>query len=1114
MIVSNWDKERLLRSSVLAGFAAALFATAPVMAQEPEQTDSDEEEEEAASSGDDRIVVTGSRLRRDEFSSAAPIQVISGDVSRDIGLVSPDVILQDATVTQGQQIDGSFAGFVLDNGPGSSTVDLRGLGANRSLILVNGRRLAPSGVEGAPSSPSVNVLPGTIVDRYELLLDGASSVYGSDAVAGVVNVILQQDFDGLEVNAFTSQTEDGGAEQNTISASWGINSDRGFAGFAIEYRTQENQQRRDRDWSSTCLQDVEITETGEIRTLRLDDNFGNDLMPPTVCERPRLVGRVSVPILGSVYANSEANFLAPNGNLYPGFSESNYLSIGGQGGTIGIDSNGDGVNDVLFEDYSPNGTEEWLSGDVLPENENFNFFTYGEYESDLFGGTTFFYEALYSNLQVRQFGVGSGGAAQLFPVVPGSNPYNICNPNGFGVDCGVAFDNFFLSQAYSDNFQRIVGVPSAAFFGAFARGPIGPADVQPIVRVQGDRNTTNVEIAQTRMLTGFRGDLPMLNFGPVRDWQYEVTYSYSRSVGDSSRMGVRDDLLAYSLNTSAIDPATGNVVCGEDSNGDGIPDGFDLSGNACVPINMFAPSLYNGGEAGDFATQAERDYVFGDRSFNTIYEQSVFTAFANGTIFELPAGEVPLAIGFEYREDVIESNASDIAARGLLFGFFQDSGASGSKDLYEGFAEVELPIFAGQPFAYEANLNLSARYTEEEFFGSAWTWSAKGDYRPVEWLLLRGTAGTSFRAPNVREQFVAAQSGFNNALGDPCLVPQAAYTSDPLNPAAGSTYDPSADPRDPQTLENCRLAGLDPTTFGVVNGTPSATGTVSAEVIFGGTTDIDPETSLSFSGGFVVEQPWFDQFDLTFGATYWSIEIEDALIEPSSQFIVNDCYVLQPNQSSGFCSRVQRGPDGFIDVVRAQPINLNEEVRSGIDFNMLIEDDFVLFERSLDVSLDLRATHLMEVETLLIDDVGNSDVDDFVGSFGYAEWNGQATLAARFEDFRVTWNTRYIGEVGQFEEGIDGFSNVAAGGSSTCLGAAFGDVDCRDYAEADAYFRHDMSVAYVADTWNLVVGVRNLLDEDPPFVNSTEVTTNVNAPVGVGYDLQGRRFFASISKQF
>lgn len=164
MIVSNWDKERLLRSSVLAGFAAALFATAPVMAQEPEETDAEEEEE--ASAGDDRIVITGSRLRRNEFTSASPIQVINAEVATLEGLVDTAEILQSASVAAGSfQLNNQFGGFVVEGGTGINSISLRGLGAQRSLVLLNGRRPGPAGTRGQVSGFDLNVIPRVILQR-------------------------------------------------------------------------------------------------------------------------------------------------------------------------------------------------------------------------------------------------------------------------------------------------------------------------------------------------------------------------------------------------------------------------------------------------------------------------------------------------------------------------------------------------------------------------------------------------------------------------------------------------------------------------------------------------------------------------------------------------------------------------------------------------------------------------------------------------------------------------------------------------------------------------------------------------------------------------------------
>ena len=162
------------------------------------------------------IVVTGSRLKRDTYSSPSPLQVLDTETENEAGLFDPSQILQRSESAAGQQIDATFQGFVLDNGPGSTTLNLRGLGADRTLILINGRRLAPAGVEGAPTNPSLNLLPGLLIDRYDLLLDGASSVYGSDAVAGVTNVIMRKDFDGFEVSASGDINPMGGGEDYQV----------------------------------------------------------------------------------------------------------------------------------------------------------------------------------------------------------------------------------------------------------------------------------------------------------------------------------------------------------------------------------------------------------------------------------------------------------------------------------------------------------------------------------------------------------------------------------------------------------------------------------------------------------------------------------------------------------------------------------------------------------------------------------------------------------------------------------------------------------------------------------------------------------------------------------
>jgi len=203
-----------LRRRLAAGIALSMsLAVSPQLlaqnADEDEATEQEqiEEAEEAEADVLDEVTVTGSRVVRDTFSSISPLQVIDGEVARDLGLVDTAALLRQTTVVQGQQFTtglSTSAGLLTDSGPGSSTASLRGLDAGRTLVLVNGRRLAPAGVGGAPSNPDLNLVPGTLIQRVDVLLDGASSVYGSDAVAGVVNIIMRTDFDGLQLDWYRS----------------------------------------------------------------------------------------------------------------------------------------------------------------------------------------------------------------------------------------------------------------------------------------------------------------------------------------------------------------------------------------------------------------------------------------------------------------------------------------------------------------------------------------------------------------------------------------------------------------------------------------------------------------------------------------------------------------------------------------------------------------------------------------------------------------------------------------------------------------------------------------------------------------------------------------------
>ncbi len=510
----------LLRArSLFALLAASSLLSAPVLAQDDDDSDSSETAGQTLTErqrATDEVVVTGSRLQRDTYSSISPLQVISGQVSREIGLIDPSTILQESTAASGVQIDLTFQGFVLDNGPGATTIDLRGLGAGRTLVLINGRRISPAGVEGAPVSPDTQLIPGSMVQQYEVLLDGASSVYGSDAVAGVVNVILRKDFDGLELEAFSSIPADdySAGMVNSVNAAWGYNGDRGFIGVGFEYEDVEPITLDDRDWTRGCRTHYEITESGEIRTQGLADNFDFN-MRPDPCVRTGLVGRffeAGTGGLGSVYYTpGESNTGIPN------FSDSSLYSVP-------ISVGADGFNSVNFIDYSTNGNAQFAH--IIPDIQSYSAIAYGEYTFAGESNITPYFELGYAGRET--FSRGDG--AQFFPTVPGNNPFNPCNPvsNPDGVDCGLAHDAILADPAYEAAFIDFYtdlcagfGIPPSgctpATFGLFT-GPLGDSVlIQPIVNVRGDRGDFDVDVSQARLVAGVRGDLPWINFGSVEE---------------------------------------------------------------------------------------------------------------------------------------------------------------------------------------------------------------------------------------------------------------------------------------------------------------------------------------------------------------------------------------------------------------------------------------------------------------------------------------------------------------------------------------------------------------------------------------------------------------------
>ncbi len=1002
----------------------------------------------------DTIVVTGSRIRKNSFNSTSPLQTVDAETIADLGLIDIQDVLQSTTVVQGVQLDQQFnANFVSNAGPGGSAVNLRGLGSDRTLLLINGRRVAPAGIEGAPSFPDTSILPSSMVQRIDILLDGASSVYGSDAVAGVVNVVLRDEFEGIQLDAFrTVPFENAAGTEQRYSLLMGDTGERGSFLVAAEYVHSEELNGNERDWmfATDFGPDAFLLPGGGTRSLAGPVDFvPTDLDGDGVNETLRRQ-------FGDGTREQQFAAFPFNGVLIPRPGTANPAF-----GVFGNFENWDGDFDQL------DGPAALIrQGDqLIPEFQRFNVFATAKYDlSDWVEGTEAFFEFNMSNRQSSQ----KDSLAETLDVQVTTN--NLFSPfTAFGQTANITFRPF---QPWLD--------------------------------------TTETELTQYRMFAGLKGDL---GFGTLPDWDYEVYGGYTRSHGFSERTGVREDRFIQSLE-HMLD-GSGNIVCANLIPNPTGPLASVETPEQCIPFNVFDPGLtpLDGSLPRITGANDPRvvNYLRGVRTIDTFVDEAIIGGFFTGPILDLPAGEVKLLLGGEARETALETKADDVAARGLLSGFFLDRPSNGDVHLWELFGEIFIPVFKDAPLAQNLELEGAGRFTNHEFYGSNFTYSGKMSYNPVDFFTVKATVGSSFRAPGLRELFLQGQSGFQNVT-DPCVVPGLAQVDTDMD-GVTDTYNAGPDndgdgfgDNDPRlrgsqlTIQNCQAEGLDPFSLGL-GITPG-----SAEVFRAGNVGLDPETSFAFSGGIVFDQPFTDAFDLRFSATYWDIKVKGAVLTPTAQFLVDSCYTSSNFPNDPFCTRRLRDPnDMFLSEIDATPFNIAEDKASGIDINMSYNQDLTVGGEAINLSLDTVTTLSRRINDLTILPGAPAVFDEDAGEIGQPRWRSTATARVNWEDFTLFWQARHIGK--QQDEIDDRPLN--------CFDPV-NNIDFQRCYSVPHVVYHDASVAWRKDAFTIRVGVNNVLDKAPPQVDE-DVGGIINArsvPIGVGYDLIGRRAFFNVTANF
>ena len=323
----------LLGNTVLSGvmlFSAALAApggasaqtaqrpAAPTGAQQPQQPQQPGAAAQVEATEVASVVVTGSRIRRsNEFNSAAPVQVITTEVTDLKGIPDAAAALQTSSVAAGaSQINDQLTGYNTAGGGGTQALSLRGLGEQRTLTLLNGRRAGPAGTRGQVQAFDLNVIPQSQVDRYDILKDGASSIYGSDAIAGVVNIITRRNLDGGSINVFASQPIESGGEQYRIDGAFGRVFDRGYFSVSAEHFRSEPLRRQDRD-DTKCVQDFVFSPTTGAR-LDYTDPLSGDLKCYNLASGYIQANSMNL-VPTSRYGSAYNYAVAGNNSMFPGY---------------------------------------------------------------------------------------------------------------------------------------------------------------------------------------------------------------------------------------------------------------------------------------------------------------------------------------------------------------------------------------------------------------------------------------------------------------------------------------------------------------------------------------------------------------------------------------------------------------------------------------------------------------------------------------------------------------------------------------------------------------------------------------------------------------------------
>ena len=1032
----------LLASTVIAGmaFASPAFAQDPNVAasaqdqtpatQEcpPDQpncpTESPDTAPQAAPAGadaDSTIVVTGSRIVSPNIVSLAPVQVVGeADIDQSGAINIQEVLLENPAfgVPGLSRTNSAF----LTSGAGVSTVDLRDLGSDRTLVLVNSRRV----VAGLPGSATVdlNVIPTQFIDRIDILTGGASSLYGSDAVAGVVNFLYKRNFEGILAEGQYGISHRGDSARYQLSLTGGGNfaNDRGNLMVHLGYTNEDGLLSRQRK-NSRIDNLTNITYTYE------PEDFGVVNAPRFSSFVPQ--GRFDVNRTATV--NDDFSF-GPDNVLC------NHFRTNTSFGCSGV---ANGFNRQFFRTLA------------VPV-ERYLFATRGTFEITPAIGA--FVEGTYakttSSREIEPFALDS---ADIFPVSGRMPIETVVN--------GITLVNPFVPAAIN---AVATDGPDADTLRDIGFG-------RRLVEL-GTRNSSSTRDFY-RMVVGLEGKV----FNDKFNW--DISYNYGQtSEGQTSNGQPNVPNFRNALNAFQETAGTGDVD-GNGVIGDILCADATARAEGCVPINIFG--------FGSITPEAAA-YVAAEQTLQIRITQQVWAANLSGSLFELPAGPLGVAVGAEYRKETSRENNDALTNAGLNAGnaLPDTEGEFNVKELY---GEVNVPILSERPFFHQLNLRAAGRLSDYSTVGSVKTWNVGADWAPIEDVRFRATYARAIRAPNVGELFTGPSQTFPTGLADPCTGVTLASTGTIAEQCLA----------DPGVLQNIADSGG---TFTVTQADKQGISGFNS-----GNPNLDVEKSRSITAGVVINPRSIGALrNLVVSVDYYNIKIDDAIVAPPRAFILNQCY---QQADPFFCSLIQRreiasgsNSAGSLEFIDAPLFNGGALKVEGIDFVASYRTGLDRFMEGLNLNARLAWTHLLDGFVIPIQ---GADKDPFAGEIGDAKDRVNGTVAFSTDKWGISFTGTYIGESFEDNQYID-FIN-----SRRDANDIQGHITKHDIA-VDPEFYLDSQITFTpARQYELFVGVDNLLDNKAPNLLSgtTFNTTGAQTAADV-YDVFGRRYYAGVRLRF